>query len=318
MAHSSRALAKVTASWGTERVLSRVPAQSLRPAGCPDHKHSSRSPSSTPGGHPLPLGLALPLPSDATFGLRAEASPTIFQNLIAARCVCDGHGPRAPGLPRISPCEYLRRASPVGTGRHPGPGVCPRLSCDIRQIKAPLSTVVFALFLRLEPVSRDCPSLLSDSGWGADPRTRLPVQPRRSSWQGPHRKRIVSPGSEARHTLTKNEKVGRPGSSLCLQPQAPTRLCMQQLGPGEESRRGWNRSQSWWRGKGSRKEPCDGPAQHPSENTQEKGHPEKHEHGLSRRCQILPSPPLVSNEGANQMIQPHEWQRLSSQELITS
>jgi hypothetical protein len=155
---------------GAERVLSRAPAQSPRPARCPDHRRSSRSPSSTPGRRPLPWGLALPPPSDATFGPRAEASPTIFQNLIAARCVCDGHGPRAPGLPRISPCEYLRRASPVGTGRHPGPGICPRLSCDIRQIKAPLSTVAFALFLRSEPVSWDCPSLVSDAGWGADPR----------------------------------------------------------------------------------------------------------------------------------------------------
>lgn len=57
----------------------------------------------------------------------------------------------------------------MGTGRHPGPGVCPRLSCDIRQIKASLSTVVFTLFLRLEPVSWDCPSLVSDAGWWPDP-----------------------------------------------------------------------------------------------------------------------------------------------------
>ena len=54
-------------------------------------------------------------------------------------------------------------------------------------------------------------------GGGLTPGTRLPVQPRRSSWQSPHRKQIVSPGSEARHTLTKNEKAGRPGSSQCLQ-----------------------------------------------------------------------------------------------------
>ena len=71
-------------------------------------------------------------------------------------------------------------------------------------------------------------------------------------------------------------------------------------------------------GKGSGKEQGDGPAQHPLENTQEEGHPEKHEHGLAGRCQILPSPPLVSSKGANQMIQPHEWQCVSSRELVTS
>ena len=150
-------------------------------------------------------------------------------------------------------------------------------------------------------------------GGGLTPGTRLPVQPRRSSWQGPRRKRAVSPGSEAGHTLPKNEKVGQPGSSLCLQSR--------KLRPGSAC------SSSDWEkkvteagiapraGGGGRAAESSGVMallSTPSENTREKGHPEKHEHGPSGRCQILPSPPLVSNEGANQMIQPHKWQCLSS------
>lgn len=67
-----------------------------------------------------------------------------------------------PGLPRTSPCEYLHRAllwEPVTQSL----ALVPSLSCDIRQIKAPLSKLMFALFLCWEPVSG--PALpVSDAG----------------------------------------------------------------------------------------------------------------------------------------------------------
>lgn len=108
-----------------------------------------------------------------------------------------------PGLPRISPCEYLLRASPVGTGSHTGPGACPLLSCDIRQIKAPLSKVMFALLPRWELTSWDGPSLVSDSlGRELTPETGLCGRP-----SIPLGGEIVFPGSEAEHTLRKNEKA---------------------------------------------------------------------------------------------------------------
>lgn len=67
---------------------------------------------------------------------------------------------------------------------------------------------MFALFVGLEPASRDCPPLPSDSGRALT--TGRDVDPPDSFWKEPHREKeseVVFPGSEAGHTLGKNEKA---------------------------------------------------------------------------------------------------------------
>lgn len=65
-----------------------------------------------------------------------RTSPTILQNLIAGAVSAMGTGP-GPGPAENLPCEHLHRAllwEPVTQSL----ALVPSLSCDIRQIKAPL------------------------------------------------------------------------------------------------------------------------------------------------------------------------------------